>query len=350
MRIIHLITGLGIGGAENVVYNLAKGQIAAGHEVEVISVRSRTEMLPVFVAAGISVHVLGINKSVSSIIGGIGKSIALVKNLSPDLIHAHMAHACLLATFIKYRLPDVKLVFTAHNIIIGNKLVTYFIRISQKWRDADVIFSTSQQGSFNNPNRVHIIPNGVDTDNVAQSDLEHLPGQPFRFVAVGRLEKVKNHSFLLELATRLKDRYNFTIDIFGEGYLRDKLMEQINRNSLQQIVKLNGISMNITAELKHYHAFLMPSLWEGMPITILEAGAAHLPIVASAVGSIPDFLNSSNSYVCNLDDFQDQLSALMDNYPEAVRKAGLFNQYVVGECNMQQVVYRHISLYEALLK
>ena len=349
MRIIHLITGLGIGGAENVVYNLAKGQIAAGHEVEVISIRSRTEMLPVFLAAGISVHILDINMSISSIIGGIGKSVSLIKRLSPDLIHAHMAHACLLATFIKYRQPHIKFVFTAHNVVIGNALITYLTRITGRWRDADVIFSSSQQGSFNNPNRIHIIPNGVDTDNAAKSDLSHLPGQPFRFVAVGRLEKVKNHSFLLELAKRLKSRYNFTIDIFGEGHLRDKLMEKINGNSLQQIVKLKGISMNITAELKHYHAFLMPSLWEGMPITILEAGAARLPIVASAVGSIPDFLNSSNSYVCDLEDFQDQMSALMDNYLEGVRKADLFNQYVAAECNMQQVVDRHIALYKALL-
>lgn len=349
MRIIHLITGLGVGGAENVVYNLSKGQIAAGHQVEVISVRSRTEMLPVFVAAGIPVHVLDINKSISSIIGGIRKSVALIKSLSPDLIHAHMAHACLLATFIKYRLPHVKLVFTAHNIVIGNKLITYFIRITQKWRDADIIFSASQQGSFNNPSRIHLIPNGVAIENTAHASLAHTPGDPYRFVAVGRLEKVKNHSFLLELAVGLKDQYNFTIDIFGEGYLRDKLTQQISKNGLQQIVKLKGISMDIAAELHHYHAFLMPSLWEGMPITILEAGAANLPIIASAVGSIPDFLNSSNSYICNLEDFKDRMVAIMDYYPEAVQKAHLFNQYVISECNMQQVVDRHIALYKALL-
>lgn len=349
MKIIHLITGLGVGGAENVVYNLSKGQIAAGHQVEVISVSSRTEMLPVFIEAGIPVHVLGMNKSIWSLIEGIRRSVTLIKRLSPALIHAHMAHACLLATFIKQQLPHIKLVFTSHNVVIGNRLITRLIRITQKWRDADIIFSASQQGAFNHPNRIHVIPNGVITENTPRATLAHSPEEPFRFVAVGRLEKVKNHALLVELAAQLKDRYSFIIDIYGDGYLKHKLTEQIRKNDLEEIVILRGISMDIASELDHYHAFLMPSLWEGMPITILEAGAANLPIIASSVGSIPDFLNSSNSYVCRLEQFGDQLSALMDNYEDAKQKANVFNQYVRTACSMKEVVVRHLSLYHSLL-
>ena len=99
---------------------------------------------------------------------------------------------------------------------------------------------------------------------------------------VGRLQPVKNHSFAIKIAEELKRRgEKFLLVIAGAGDLKTQLEQQIIDTGLDSQVKLLGNCSEIPLLLMASDVFLMPSLFEGLPVTLIEAQAAGLPCLTS---------------------------------------------------------------------
>lgn len=99
---------------------------------------------------------------------------------------------------------------------------------------------------------------------------------------VGRLNEVKNHLFAIEIATKLK-KYDkdFVLLLAGEGPLRSTLEFQIQKNSLENNVLLLGSRKDVPVLFKCINVLLMPSKYEGFPVTLIEAQAAGVPALIS---------------------------------------------------------------------
>ena len=156
------------------------------------------------------------------------------------------------------------------------------------------------------------------------------------FISVGRLETVKNHKLLIEVANNLKD--NFELQIVGDGYLKSELQSMIDDFGLNQKVKLLGLRRDIPFLLNKAHCFLMPSFWEGLPIVLLEAGASRLPIISTSVGSIPVLLNNENSTLVELNSFEEAMIEIINNYEKA---QNLFDK-IKKEYSIEQIVRKNI--------
>lgn len=99
---------------------------------------------------------------------------------------------------------------------------------------------------------------------------------------IGRLENVKNHIFVLDIASVLRDQgIPFKILIVGEGSLMRSLEQRIKEYGLEKKVVLTGMRTDIPVLLQLMNIFLMPSLYEGLPVTLVEAQAAGRVCLAS---------------------------------------------------------------------
>jgi len=149
------------------------------------------------------------------------------------------------------------------------------------------------------PERVAIIPNGVDTDVYCpekgvgtriRKELGLLASDLVIGFA-GRLDPVKNFSFMLEVFEGcLKMDQRFRLVIIGEGPEEEGIRTLCRHKGLTSFIRLVGKQDDVLPYLRALDMFLLTSVREQMPMSLLEAMAVELPIVASAVGDIPGFI------------------------------------------------------------
>lgn len=145
--------------------------------------------------------------------------------------------------------------------------------------------------------QVRLIKNAIDSkivrDNLypraeARKKLS-MPDHGGRSIGtIGRLHPVKGHKLLIKAMTRLQSRCNLTI--IGDGSLYNELNEQIRKDQLEESVFLAGNRKNAYKYLKAFDVFIMSSLSEGLPISVLEAISAGVPCFGTRAGGIPEIL------------------------------------------------------------
>jgi len=346
-NILQLVTGLGVGGAERVVLDLSIGLDNSKYNNYVLSLSKKNEMIDIFKENNINVTSLNKNNSLKDFISMISKTKNFVKIHNINLIHAHMTHAMILAVIVKIFYPKLKIVFTSHNTTFGSKIRNVLIYVLKPFRNIDILFSEEQRTSIYK-NQYKVIPNGINTKPY-QIKLEKFP--KFTFLSVGRLDEAKNHLHLVDCAKKLADKnLNFEVLIAGEGNLRNQIEEKIANYNLNDKVKLLGIRRDIKELMSQSHVFVMPSLWEGLPIVLLEAGASNLPCISTPVGTIPSLLNESNAYLTNNENFSSIMEYLYNNYSEAIKKSEKLHQKVLNNYSIESIVSSHETIYDKFLK
>lgn len=110
---------------------------------------------------------------------------------------------------------------------------------------------------------------------------------------VCRVDKAKGLDFLVEAVGMVAQKYSIELHIIGEGDEFENIAAQIRELKLTDVVKLLGfISGDIDSHLKSFDIYVFPSLWEGLPYSVLEALREGLPIVSTDVGGIPEALRN----------------------------------------------------------
>lgn len=136
-----------------------------------------------------------------------------------------------------------------------------------------------------NPIQLELI-NEVDKNNANQEMREkhHITNDTFVIGHVGRLVDIKNHRFLIELAKRLiEENFDFKMFFIGDGPERRNLEDIIKKECLENNIIMTGIeeSYNIYKYMKMFDIFLLPSFYEGLPVTLIESQASNLYSVVS---------------------------------------------------------------------
>jgi glycosyltransferase involved in cell wall biosynthesis len=152
--------------------------------------------------------------------------------------------------------------------------------------------------------RVRVVPNGADAPDAWR---ERDPARRWRdhfgagfarplWVCVARLEEQKGHAVLIEaLAVVGKRGLDFTCALAGDGSLRNALEVAVAAHGLEGRVKFLGHVEDVGALLAAADAVVLPSRWEGLPLVLLEALARGRPVIASAVGGVPDVIEDNVS-------------------------------------------------------
>ena len=126
------------------------------------------------------------------------------------------------------------------------------------------------------------IYNGFDIDNIRKHAGNRQNNQLFTFVTMGRLEQPKGQWHLIRAFAELEKRYsNCQLVILGEGSLYEYNKQLIENYQIKEKVLLKGFVSNPFSELMNADVFVLPSLWEGMPMVIIEAMVCGLPIIST---------------------------------------------------------------------
>ena len=199
------------------------------------------------------------------------------------------------------------------------------------------------------------VPNGVDTNSFYRFSKKILPqtNKPFVIGTVARLSPEKNHACLLVACAHLVDRHvDFRLNIVGDGPLRESLEDQCKELNLEKYVFFAGARNDIPAAMNELDLFVLPSLTEGISLTLLEAMSCELPVVATKVGGTPEvvvdgktgFLVPSNDPV--------QLAEVIItclNSPQSCLEMGRTGRdRVVATFSLVKVAEKYLSLYQEL--
>lgn len=228
-----------------------------------------------------------------------------LRRIGPDLIHASLFHANLAARLVG-RLDRPRPLLTA----------TVTIEIERRWHrwleaqtagqsDLHVANSAAvarhlQEDLGFSPDRLRVIPNGLDLDEIDAT----VPADRavFGFVEdaplivwAGRMDPVKNLEKLVEVVDRVRRRVAVQVLLLGDGPMRSCIERLVKMRHMTQCVRLVGWRENVVAWLKSADVLLFPSRTEGSPNVVLEAMAARCPIVASDVPAIREMIGPSTA-------------------------------------------------------
>lgn len=336
------------GGAQQMILQLAKKSNPQIRTL-VFSISSVNTIEHKFKENNIEYHFLNINSfRNSTLIHGLRKMHSVVKEIPDAVFHCHQFHGNFLAVLYKifYR-SSMRYAFTMHTNKVESKIRRAFLFLTKPLRNADIIFSSNSKKWY--LKNTAVIPNGVDFSNFEiRNERHYANSETFSFLYLGRLSSEKNPFQLIESAKFLinKGIDNFIIEYVGDGGLRKELEEEIAENKLSNYFKFHGFQSQIQPFIENAHCLVLPSFREGMPVVIIEAAASLLPVIATPVGSIPDFLNHTNGYLSSLDQFGETMEHVMENFQEAQHKSKKLKEDIESVFDIDKVYKQHLSLYK----
>lgn len=291
--ILHVIQHLETGGEETLTVNLVAALAAARpSERHVLATLLGGSLVASAEAMGVDVIVLAARTK----LGRLLALVALIRRLNPALIHARLSSAgfwCRVASRLAgYSGPVVQAHGGATYIAPGLKRrameglfasrVVRHLCVSQSVADHLVAHGHP-------PGTLTVIANGIPLGGVAVRDDARPMADPPRLACVGRLSPEKGQDILVE-AIGLWRGGTVTLDLLGDGPLRPRIQARVAERGLGNRVRLLGMVGDVGARLQEYDGFVLPSLTEGLSLALLEAMAAGLPVVATAVGETPKVL------------------------------------------------------------
>lgn len=283
--VTHLVLSLETGGLETVVLNLARHADRDRFSHRVICLRHPGTLAPLVEAEGAPVTALHRT-------GRIATLRALLSQLRldrPQILHTHNPLPHQFGAIARTLGRASFLVHTKHGRNFPDDPVAVWVN-RQCSRATDVVVAVSEDAaevarSIERvpEHKLRVVLNGIETDRF-KPVVRATRGQP-RAICIARLDPVKDIPGLLEAVVRVRPTFPwFRLDIVGEGPDRNRIEQARSRLELDDVVALRGHRTDVPALLEDADLFLLASISEGVSLTLLEAMAAGLPIVATAVG------------------------------------------------------------------
>lgn len=306
MKVLLVITGLSVGGAERQVLDIAYGLKSKGHEVKVAYFLGTQKIK----SGNLEVFCLGQGKK--NILAFICGSILLVKlinTMKPDIVHAHMFHAIVISRLSRFFTRIRKLVCTSHSSFDGGKTRMLIYRITSFLGD---VFTNVSEKAVNNleargaakKGTMIAILNGINIDNFKYSDYKRatvrngLADDKQLLLSVGRFHKAKDYPNLLyafSLLTTTRD--DVELWIVGDGPLKQDIESLIHELNLDKKVKLLGVRNDIPDLMNAADVYVLSSAWEGFGLVVAEAMATERIVVATDCGGVKEVLGDSGFLV-----------------------------------------------------
>lgn len=305
IRVLHVIDSFDLGGAQTALLHLVRHRDSARFDVEVAAMHGRGVYWDRFAELGVPVHSLSPRKWLPVY---FLKLAALLLARRFDVVHCHLFGANILAKPLAALLGarvlinhdqcndrariDSRALFLVDKIT--NRLSSHICAVSRSIRDFLVDHERVPA------DRVSVVYNGVDiagfTPGAGARDSAReklgLPREAFVVAGVGRLHPQKNFALFLDVATEALARSKITLHfiIAGTGPEEAMLRERAKSLGIADRVTFAGFVADMRAIYMAADALLLTSLYEGLPLTVLEAMATGVPVIASRLDGIGEIL------------------------------------------------------------
>jgi sugar transferase (PEP-CTERM/EpsH1 system associated) len=306
-RILHLITRLPVGGAEKVLVDVVRRLDPERYESLVCCIQAKGELAAELEKSGVRVVCLDRMRSKRFDWGAVRDLARLLRAERIALLHSHLYHANLYGRIAAF-LAGVPAIATVHNVYARRKFHRKLLNRLLSRASARVIAVSEEiredlvKHDGIDPKKVSVVHNGIDVRRVdtvltreqARARLGVLDDE-LLIGCVGRLEEQKGHRFLLEACATLKNDpgNRLRLLVVGDGRLRQDLEHRAAALGVGASVSFLGTRHDVPEILRALDIYVMPSLWEGLSIAMLEAMAAALPIVISDVSGTAQALGDN---------------------------------------------------------
>ena len=357
VTVAHLVSTLGVGGQEMVILSLVEHidrrrfqpVVLTLHEDGPVADRIRALDVPVEVIGTPGLTGLPLVRRLAARLRHHDVRVLHTHNPAP---HQHGAAARLLA-------GTPALIHTKHG---RNNFPTRARRWAEQLagRFSDLVVAVSADAAEVArridrvpQHKLRVIHNGIAVDGIALADIGST-GRPPRAVHVARLNRIKDQPTLLRAARIVADRIpGFTLDIVGDGPMGDLVRQLAADLDLGDVVTFHGMQEDVARYLSQSDLFVLSSLSEGIAITLLEAMAAALPVVATDVGGNREVVRPGETGllvpVGNPATFADAMVDLLQNPARARAMGAAGRQRVVTDFNIVRTARAYEDAYQSLL-
>jgi glycosyltransferase involved in cell wall biosynthesis len=367
-----------VGGAEYQVKWLAEELAKRGHEVYLFTPYEAEEFIEKNEKGfpkNIALRKRGANSfsDASRMIYRFAKSI---KRIKPDMVHAHYAFSAGFLAVITKPIHKAPVVITSHGediqvvkeIEYGMRLKMHrrlLVNLSLKWCDAHVLVSNSMRdaaidaGSHEDKlytiHNMFVLPNMKIHEEQIQDVLRkyEIPSNRKILLSVSRLHPTKGLNYLIESMKVVIHTYkNSHLVIAGDGEEREELEKLVNEQGLIDYVTFTGWVEGVEklALIRSCDVFCLPSLKEGLPITLFEPMYYSKPIVATNVGGVSEVLEESGYIVekANVDSFSNAILKLLSDSNER-EKVGKMANKRLKQFFTDNIVVQYEELFKSLI-
>jgi glycosyltransferase involved in cell wall biosynthesis len=361
--IVHVLSSFGLGGQERVALELATSQVRRGHRVAVISLAPPPDgpLAAEFRAAGVTTRTVAKR-------GGIDATLTPrlawhLRAARAEIVHTHNPQPLIYGAPAA-RLAGAAAIHTKHGVNPGSRgqmllrrsaarLVDFFVPVSEV---------TAQQARAQRDceeTKLVVIRNGIQLDRFrpdaagrarVRAELA-IPADAWVVGTVGRVDEVKNQILLVAaMAPLLGDRVRLVI--VGDGPARPALDAAIAALPRPELVAALGRRLDVDRLLPAFDVFALSSTSEGLPLVVPEAMAAGLPVVATAVGGLPDVVDDGiTGLLCPVDEdaLRHRLAALAGDRDRARAMGARAREVALSRYSAERMLDDYLGLYERAL-
>jgi glycosyltransferase involved in cell wall biosynthesis len=368
IRVLHLLTTLDLGGAEAQTLSLVRRFPADRYRFSAAWLKGRGEMAPAYRRAGCELTDLRLRGAADPTV--LGRAVELVRRTRPHVVHTHMMKADLVGGLAARLGGAPVLVSTKHNeddylrwpplalaaravAELADRLIVISDAVGRFFRRRLLLRESRMTRIF------HGLPvNGRGPADPAERDAfrrELGLGRDTRLVVtVARLTRQKGIDDLLHAASAARDALPDAVFlIVGRGELRDALRETARRLDLGDRARFLGLRHDVERILSCADLLVLPSLWEGFGLVLLQAMDAGLPIVATRAGAIPEVVVDGETGLLapprDPDSLATAILRVLRNPDRAAAMGRAGRERLGRSFSIEEEVRAHAALYEELL-
>lgn len=359
MKIVYVINGLGMGGAEKQLCLLADKIADAGNEIVIISLEGEAVNKPV--NENIKIIELRMQKNILGLLICIFKLASILHKIKPHIVHSHMFHSNIISRFsCMLSLNTSRLICSAHNKNEGGRMRMLFYRFTDYL--CSVTTNVSQEAldhfikikAFRRE-KSKLIYNGIDFKRFifSQENRNNIRSEFFveddetLLLSVGRLTEAKDYPNLLHALSKIKYK-KIKLLIIGEGELKTELLKLVQSLGLEKHVEFVGIRHDVQKFYSGADLFVLPSRWEGFGLVVAEAMGTLCPVVATNAGGVSEVVGDDR-FVVPIND-SDALAAkitevLSLNQCEREEVVSSNYKHVIGLFSIDEITSKWLYLY-----
>jgi len=367
IKVLHLIDSGGLYGAEVMLLNLVKSQVALGLKPMILSVGDlgvgEKPLEKAAIEQGLKVKAIRFKSGLN-----VRASISLLsfaKSQGYDVIHSHGYKFNILLGLWPKVFRKIPFISTLHGYVNAKKYSKMWINeVLDRFfiKRADLVVLVNRV-MLENPviksiqlSNYVVIDNGIDVSSkpddavVSNTFKNFMAGHDKILGYVGRLSPEKGIKVLLNALKIVNNDHLVGVVIIGSGSQYDELNEMTSLLALERNILFLGYIDNPVSYMKQFDALIMPSFTEGLPITLLEAMNAKVPVIASSVGGIPDVLNESScGYLVksgNVEALANSITFLIDTPLDAEAKVNRAYRRVCDSYSSEKMAKEYENAYQ----
>lgn len=288
-KIIFVLNSFRNGGAERLVLGLVKKFIATNYEVYLISLNKDGELRSSFEAEDIEIIIDDM-----STLKSVSRMIEKLRSIKPDIIHLHLHLKGIKIAIINRLFIKARIYLTVHNTYksstllrrVKHLLIRIFetLLINKKIAVSEAVMLHEQKYFFTPIKKITVIRNGIEIEGRKKySKKKYSRRKPIKILSIGHSSIQKNHIFFIDLLKDIR-KIDVQIDIAGKCNSTSKhILECASKIEKTKRINFLGNVENLKSKIASYDFIIQPSLWEGMPLAVLETIVIGTPILVSNI-------------------------------------------------------------------